>query len=135
MAEDKIYKQLEVTPITSLQEYSKGDLVELPPFAPDKPFVARLKRPSMMMLMKTGKIPNELLIAANTLFAGDKVKADIEEDAYKHVLEVIEILASASFVEPLWSELKEAGVELTDEQYTFIFNYTQNGVRALEPFR
>ena len=39
------------------------------------------------------------------------------------------------FVEPSWSELKNAGIELTDEQYMFIFNYTQEGVKALEPFR
>mgnify|MGYP003291494415 CR=1 FL=1 len=31
--------------------------------------------------------------------------------------------------------LKEAGIELTDEQMMFIFGYSQNGVRQLESFR
>lgn len=130
-----IVKQLEVTPITSLKEYAQGEIVELPPFSEGKPFVARLKRPSMMVLMKTGKIPNSLLLTANSLFTGDSSAATVDEDFYKQVLEVIEVIAEASFIEPSWSDLKEAGVELTDEQYTFLFNYTQRGVKALEPFR
>lgn len=130
-----IVKQLEITPITSLKEYAQGEIVELPPFSEGKPFIARLKRPSMMVLMKTGKIPNSLLLTANSLFAGDSSAATVDEDFYKQVLEVIEVIAEASFIEPSWSDLKEAGVELTDEQYTFLFNYTQRGVKALEPFR
>ena len=130
-----IVKQLEITPITSLKEYAQGEIVELPPFSEGKPFIARLKRPPMMVLMKTGKIPNSLLLTANSLFAGDSSAATVDEDFYKQVLEVIEVIAEASFIEPSWSDLKEAGVELTDEQYTFLFNYTQRGVKALEPFR
>ena len=34
-----------------------------------------------------------------------------------------------------YDDLKEAGVKLTDEQMMFVFNYTQNGVEALESFR
>lgn len=133
---ENIQKQLQVTPISSLVEYAKGDVVQLPPFAYGKPFVARLKRPSMMVLMKSGKIPNSLLGAANSLFGGtssDKVEQD--EDFYKDVLGVIECLAEASFVEPTWNDIKEAGIELTDEQLMFLFNYTQKGVRSLESFR
>lgn len=132
---NEVTKQLKVTPISTLKKYADGDIVQLPSFAEDKPFVARLKRPSMMMLMKSGKIPNALMAAANSLFNGDMSKSKIDEDFYKDVLDVIEVIAEASFVEPLWSDLKEAGVELTDEQYTFIFNYTQKGVKALESFR
>ncbi len=133
MTAKKIEKQLKVTPLTDLVEYAKGEIVELPPFHDGAPFVARLKRPSMMMLMKTGKIPNSLLLTANSLFAGDNSNSKIEDEYYSEVLDVIEILAEASFVEPLWSDLQEAGVELTDEQYTFLFNYTQSGVKAVEP--
>lgn len=129
----KIVKQLEVTPITTLKEYSNGEIVMFPPFSENKPFVARVKRPSMMVLMKTGKIPNSLLTAASALFSGD-MKTENDSEAYKDILGVIEVLAEASFLEPTWSELQEAGIELTDEQYTFLFNYIQRGVKALEPF-
>lgn len=136
MSEAKeINKQLEVTPITTLKEYAKGELVEFPPFAEGQPFVARVKRPSMMVLMKTGKIPNSLMMTANALFTGDNSKAAMDEDFYREVLGVIEVIAEASLVEPSWKELRDEGIELTDDQYTFLFNYTQKGIKALEPFR
>ena len=131
---NSIDNQLKVTPIDDLLKYSRGELVEFPPFAENQPFVARLKRPSMMVLMKTGKIPNSLLSTANALFSGT---SNVEEDEnfYKEILEVIEVVAEAAFLEPTWREIKDAGIELTDDQMTFLFNYTQKGVKALEPFR
>lgn len=131
----EINKQLEVTPITTLKEYAKGELVEFPPFAEGQPFVARIKRPSMMVLMKTGKIPNSLMMTANALFTGDNSKSAMDEDFYREVLGIIEVIAEASFIEPSWKELQGEKIELTDEQYTFLFNYTQKGIKALEPFR
>lgn len=134
MATKRVAQQLEITPITTLKEYSGGEIVEFPPFSENMPFVAKIKRPSMMVLMKTGKIPNSLLSAANALFSGE-LKTDEDRELYREVLGVIEVLAEASFVEPTWGEIKDAGIELTDEQYTFLFNYIQRGVKALAPFR
>ena len=127
---------LNITPIQELVEMSKGEIVELPPFVQGKSFVARLKRPSMLKLAESGKIPNSLLRAANTLFAGEVDKElDADDDFMKDLLQVVEVMAESVFVEPTWQELKNAGVELTDEQYMFIFNYTQKGVESLKPFR
>lgn len=123
-----------VTTLSDLQQYSQGQLVQLPNFAENQPFVARLRRPSMMALAKTGKIPNSLLNTANSLFMGKGVDSN-NEGALKEVLSIVDILCEASFVEPTYSQLKEAGVELTDEQYMAIFNYTQQGIKALQPFR
>lgn len=123
---------LKVTPLLDLRAYAEGELVEFPPFAENKPFVAKLKRPSMMVLMKSGKIPNALMSRAIELFSGT-VEDTTSETFYTEVLDVIEILAEASFVEPLWKDIKEAGIQLTDEQYTFLFNYTQRGIKAVEP--
>lgn len=132
--DNKIYKQLEITPISTLKDYAQGEIVEFPPFSPEQRFVARVKRPSMMVLMRTGKIPNTLMSTASQLFSGNEVGNVGNENVYTEVLEIIEVLAEASFLEPTWAELKAAGIELTDEQYTFLFNYTQRGVKALEPF-
>lgn len=135
MDTNKTMRQLEVTPLDDLKQFSQGELVEFPEFAEGQSFVARVKRPSMMVLMKTGKIPNSLLTAANALFGG--TEEDIEEnpEIFKDILGVIEVLAEASFVEPTWKELEDAEIELTDEQYMFLFNYIQKGVKALESFR
>ena len=130
-------KELKVTSIEELMEVAKGAIVELPPFAPGHPFVARLRRPSMLVLAKRGKIPNSLLTSANTLFeSGASAGFDsMDEDMMSKCFEVFDIICEASFVEPTYRELKAAGVELTDEQYMFVFGYSQNGVAGLESFR
>lgn len=125
-----------VTSIEELKQYSNGTLVELPCFAEGQPFVARLKRPSLLGMVKQGKIPNTLLVRANELFVQDGTGFDPdEENMMEQMFDVLELMAQETFVEPTYSEIKEAGVELTDEQMMFIFNYAQQGVRALESFR
>lgn len=123
-----------VTSILELQEYARGSLVQLPEFGEGQPFFARLKRPSMLALTKAGKIPNALIYTANELFNG-KGMNDKRETAMKDVLDILDVIAEACFVEPSYAQIKEAGVELTDEQMMTVFNYCQRGVKALEPFR
>ena len=127
-------RELKVTSISELTQYGKGALVELPPFSEGQPFVARLRRPSMMVLAKSGKIPNALLSTANSLFLQGGVDSH-NDSAMKEVLEVVDVLCEAAFVEPTYAQIRDSGVELTDEQYMFIFNYTQTGVKALQSFR
>lgn len=125
-----------ITTISDLKGYSRGAVVELPPFADGQPFVARLKRPSMLALAKSGKIPNELLSQANELFMGGKGNSrKINQDAMVQMFDIFDVLCAASFVEPTYEEIQESGIELTDDQYAFIFNYSQSGVKALESFR
>ena len=51
------------------------------------------------------------------------------------MLEILEIMAEAALVEPTYDDIKNAGLELADDQLTAIFNYTQDGVAALNLFR
>lgn len=127
-------KSMDITSLDSLQEYGRGAIVQLPSFAENQPFVARLRRPSMMALAKSGKIPNALLTTANSLFIKGGVDA-ANESVMQDVLSVVDVLCEAAFVEPTYKQIQDAGVELTDEQYMFIFNYTQQGIKALQPFR
>lgn len=127
-------EELVITSIEQLKQYSEGTIVELPPFGGGQPFVARIKRPSMMGLVKSGKIPNSLLNTANSLFAGGRI--DIKDDeALTKVFSVLDVICEECFLEPTYAQLKESKVELTDDQYMFVFNYTQRGVKALENFR
>lgn len=123
-----------VTSIEQLLEYQKGQFVQLPDFAEGMPFYARLKRPSLLALVKSGKIPNQLVLTANRLFNG-KGMDEKKETAMSDVLDILDALCESTFVEPNYKDMKEAGVELTDEQLMAVFNYTQEGVKALEPFR
>ena len=123
----------EVTSLASLSLYAQGQLVELPGFGEDQPFFARLRRPSIMGLTKSGKIPNALLSAATELFTGKQKKDDPVD--LSEIVGVVEVICEAAFVEPTYQQLKDIGLELTDEQLMAVFNYSQRGIKALEPFR
>lgn len=129
-------ENIKVTSIDQLKLMSGGEIVKLPPFIQGQDFYAKLRRPSMLKLVQSGQIPNSLLRTANMLFSGGvNEELDRDDEFMKDLFDLIDVLAGAVFVEPSWSELKQAGIELTDEQYMFIFNYTQEGVKQLEPFR
>lgn len=122
-----------ITSLDQLKGYAKGQIVPFPDFGEGQPFVARIRRPSMLALAKSGKIPNSLLNTANDLFAGRGMGK--KESAMADLFKVLDVICEDCFLEPTYPELKEAGVNLTDEQYMFVFNYTQKGIKALEPFR
>lgn len=125
-----------ITTIDELKKYSDGEIVELPAFGENQPFVAKLKRPSMLTLVKNGRIPNSLLVNANKLFEqGVSSFNSANENAMNEMFDILDVICEASFVQPTYSQIKEAGLELTDEQYLFVFDYAQNGVRSLESFR
>ena len=129
-------ENIKVTSIDQLKIMSGGEIVKLPSFIQGQDFYAKLRRPSMLKLVQSGQIPNSLLRTANMLFSGGvNEELDRDDEFMKDLFDLIDVLAGAVFVEPSWSELKQAGIELTDEQYMFIFNYTQEGVKQLEPFR
>lgn len=128
------YTNHQPTSIQDLISYSQGQIVKLPDFSEGQPFYARLRRPSMLSLMSNGKIPNSLVITANRLFNG-KGMDDRNENSMSEVLQLLEVICESAFVEPSYKKLKEAGVHLTDQQYMAVFNYTQEGVKALESFR
>lgn len=127
-------KTANVTSIEDLVRVSQGALVELPPFAEGEPFVAKLKRPSMLALIRANKIPNALLNTANQLFVGSRLNIKDNESMSK-LFEVLDVVCEACFVEPTYQQIKDAGIELTDDQLIFVFNYTQKGVTALDSFR
>ena len=136
MAVEVNREQLVVTSIEHLKQYAQGEVIELPPFAPRQPFVAKLKRPSLLAMAKSGKIPNNLLVKTNELFMNDGTAVNVSDDnMLKEIFSVIDTIAGEVFVQPTYKEIKEAGIELTDEQMLFIFNYTQTGVKNLENFR
>ena len=127
---------LSITSLTDLQKYKKGTVVRLPDFAEGQPFVARLRRPSMLVLAKQGKIPNTLLNAAGELFTKGGAGLDNDDtDMLSQIYDIIKIICEASLLEPTLEEIETAGIELSDEQMMAIFNYSQTGVRALESFR
>lgn len=125
-----------VTPISDIMKVSNGSIVELPPFVEGTRFFAKIKRPSLLKMVKMGKIPNALMFRANELFVQNTGSFDpSDDDMMAEIFDILEIMCEESFVEPKYKELLDNGIELTDDQKMFIFNYSQQGVRALESFR
>ena len=126
------------TTIQQIASYKNGTIVELPAFADGQPFVARMTRPSMLALVKSGKIPNTLLNQATSLFANGagalnnngKNSTNVSE-----LFDVIDVIVEAALLEPTLKDIRSVGMELTDDQLMAIFSYTQRGIKALEQFR
>ena len=128
-------KTEQVTSLEQLKQYANGNIVRLPDFAEGQSFVAKLERPSILGMAKQGKIPNSLLVKTNELFVQSGSLDTEENSMMQEIYDVIDLIASETFVEPTYDEIKSTGIELTDEQMMFIFNYSQQGVKALESFR
>ena len=125
----------QVTPIEELIKYKDGIVIKLPGFVPNVPWYAQIKRPSLMSLAASGKVPNSLMTQATDLFAkGAGAMVGANSTIIKDVYDVVMIVCEAALVKPSMNELRENGIVLTDEQLMAIFSYTQEGVKALERF-
>ena len=127
---------MKITSVTDLQRYAEGTVIRLPDFAEGQPFVARIRRPSLLVLAKSGKIPNSLLTTAGELFAKgggglDSDNVNMLSDMYN----IMHIICEAALIKPTLAEIESAGIQLSDDQMMAIFNYAQTGVKALESFR
>lgn len=128
----RVYADSDVTDISKLKKISDSKIVELPEFGDGTKFIARLRRPSMLKLCKSGKIPNSLLNQATALFTDSNASKKV---SITEIYDICEVICESAFVNPTYEEIKESGIELTDEQIMAVFQYTQGGVKALENFR
>ena len=130
---------MQITSLEQLQSIKQIEIVELPSFEDGTPFVAEIKRPNMMQLMVSGKIPNTLLTVATEMFNGrtGQVMGKATEDlkTLKELVGMMELLAEASLVNPSYKDIKNANISLTEHQLMAILTYSQGGVKALEKFR
>ena len=127
----------QATSVHEMMAYTGGQYVTLPPFGEGMPCVVKLKRLSLMALMRQNKIPNQLLACATSLFNTGKMtdeKDSDKSDYLKQTSEMLEVFARASMVEPTFEALEDVGVSLTDLQLAAIFTHSQSGVRDLERF-
>ena len=127
---------MRITSISDLQSYSAGTVVRFPDFGDGQPCVARVRRPSMLVLAKQGKIPNSLLTAAGELFSKGGSGLDTDnENMLGEMFDIMSIICESALIQPTMAEIRSVGLELSDDQMMAIFNYSQAGIRALESFR
>lgn len=128
-------KELTITSIEDLKKSAGAQLLELPPFSAGTRFIVKGKRPSVLKLAAAGKIPNELMETANNMFMNGGARSNTRDKKLMvSMMKVLDVIAEQFFVEPTYQQIKDAGIELTDDQLMYIFNYSQEGVRALSRF-
>lgn len=118
-----------VTTVADLKQIQEGDKVTLPPFPDGTPFVARLRRPSLIRMAQLGQIPNPLLLALDDLM---EVGRDEPRSSFLDRLELLIVVAAASLEEPKYEEVKDY---IDPLQLLAIWAYVNSGVDALIPFR
>ncbi|WP_250673539.1 hypothetical protein LZ906_007855 [Paraclostridium ghonii] len=130
---------MKITNIETLKQMKKTDIVELPNFDDGTPFIVEMKKPNMMELITSGKIPNTLLSTAMKMFNGATgelaTKATEDAKTLKELVGMMQLLAEACLVNPSYNDFKKVGIDLTDQQLMAILTYSQGGVKALENFR
>ena len=126
-------KDTHITNLAALEKAANGEIVTLPGWTEEQPFVARLKRASLTGMIRAGKIPNPLIAAAQKLYEGlnkSRVSATFDE-----VAKVMRLVAEGALAEPTMQQLEAAGLDLTEQQVLLIYQYAIAGAKALEAFR
>lgn len=131
---------MEITTLDRLKAIKQTEVIELPAFIDGTPFVAEVKKPNMMQLMTSGKIPNQLMTSAMTMFNGktNQLTNKVNENdigSLKELVGLLDILTEHCLVNPSLKDIKEIGIELTQEQMMGVLMYTQGGIEALKSFR
>ena len=130
---------MQVTSLEQLQAIKQTEIIELPPFEDGTKLNVEVKKPNMMQLIAAGKIPNTLLSSAMEMFngkAGEKMqKAADNAGDLKDLVGMMNVIAEASLVNPTYKQIKELGIDLTDNQLMGLLMYSQGGLKALENFR
>lgn len=122
-------EEREVTSMEEIQKKVKGQVIGLPGWDEDEVYM-KIRRPSLTGLVKTGKVPNDLLgVAEQAIQKGSQVDS---AENFKKMCDLLYIVAEQSIVEPSFEEVEPY---LTDEQLFFVFSYVMQGVRGLRNFR
>ena len=123
--------------VISASEFRKRAtrVIEIDGFEPGEKIEVRIKPASLIALMVSGKLPNDLLATVEELFnKGDDLKnQDVfaqGADKVKEIMGLIDLICDQSLVEPLFGEIKDV---ITDNQKMQIMSAAQGNVKAAIP--
>lgn len=130
---------MNITSLEQLKQIKTTEIIELPAFDDGTPLNVEVRKPNMMQLITSGKIPNTLLSVAMNMFNGKTgeimVKASDSVGDLKELVGMMNVIAEASLVRPTYKEIKSLGIDLTDNQLMGLLMYSQGGIKSLENFR
>lgn len=123
--------------VISAREFRKKAtrIIEIDGFEPGEKIAVRIKPASLLNLMMSGKLPNNLLGTVNELFEQkDDTQAmqlfEQDENKIKDIMEIIDLVCEQSLVEPTFEEIKDV---ITDTQKMQIMAEAQGNVTAAIP--
>ena len=131
---------MQVTSLDQLKKIKRTEVILVGTFEDGTELVAEVKKPDMMALMASGKIPNALLKPAMQIFNGkakeitDKV-GENDLEALKDMVGLLDVFAKETLVNPSYKDIQDCGIDLTMEMKLNLMAYAQGGVQALESFR
>lgn len=133
--------ELKITNVNEIKEYFEGEIVELAPFENGKPFVARVRVPSLVEIYRLGKIPNTLIVEVRKYFdtlekdENNNVTINFADKRARNLMNLALKMADVVLIEPSMKELREAKIRLSDMQLLSIYNYVDKKVSEMIPFR
>ena len=123
--------------VISASEFRKRAtrVIEIDGFEPGEKIEVRIKPASLINLIVSGKLPNDLLATVEELFdKGDNLQnQDVfaqGTDKVKEIMGIIDLMCEQSLVEPLFGEIKDV---ITDNQKMQIMTAAQGNVKAAIP--
>lgn len=137
--------------VTSFEDLKKVSTAEtqLPPFADGTPFVAILRKVSIINMAIDGRVPNPLMKTVLKVLGTDSSEntesleaieknatndLSSNEESAKQSLEFLLTVVKNSLVSPTYEEIEKSGVKLSDEQLFAIFSYALGGMEILSKF-
>lgn len=133
--------ELKITNVNEIKEYFEGEIVELAPFENGKPFVARVRVPSLVEIYRLGKIPNTLIVEVKKYFdtlekdENNNVTINFADKRARNLMNLALKMADVVLIEPSMKELRGAKIRLSDMQLLSIYNYVDKKVSEMIPFR
>lgn len=133
--------ELKITNVNEIKEYFEGEIVELAPFENGKPFVARVRVPSLVEIYRLGKIPNTLIVEVRKYFdtlekdENNNVTINFADKRARNLMNLALKMADVVLIEPSMKELRGAKIRLSDMQLLSIYNYVDEKVSEMIPFR
>lgn len=123
--------------VISAREFRKKAtrIIEIDGFEPGEKIAVRIKPASLLNLLMSGKLPNNLLGTVNDLFDQTNKGKSMElfeqdENKIKDIMEIIDLVCEQSLVEPTYEEIKDV---ITDTQKMQIMAEAQGNVNAAIP--
>lgn len=130
----------ETPQVTSLEAMKAQSMpiVELPGWNDEDSIFVRMRKVSLLHLISSGQLPNELLAIAHKITSSEEGFNPIREGTPEELAEfnkLLHLMAQKSLIEPTYDEIVEHVGPLTDNQLSAIFVFCTAGVRALKNFR